>query len=122
MPEQNYILVADDDQQLGTSLGEQLTAEGYNVIVTSNGEEAIHIIKEKRIDLAIIDIKMPKIDGFEVLRFVRKDFPGVKIIMLTAYADIRNISKCKELGAHDVIEKPYDVNDLFDSIHFVTAK
>ena len=122
MSDTSHILVADDDENLRTTLAEQLRAENYQVTVVSGGEEAIKIIQKEQIDVAVLDIKMPKVDGFQVLQLIRKSFPHIKTIMLTAYADMKNILKCKELGADDVIQKPYDLGDLFDSIRFVTKK
>ena len=122
MSNTSHILVADDDENLRTTLAEQLRAENYEVTVVSGGEEAIKIIQKEQIDVAVLDIKMPKVDGFQVLQLIRKSFPHIKAIMLTAYADMKNIQKCKELGADDVIQKPYDLGDLFDSIRFVTKK
>ena len=122
MSDQISILVADDDEQLRSMLNEQLVTEGYHVSTASDGEQALNLINHGKFNVAVLDIKMPKVTGFEVLEFIKKNFPEIRIIMLTAYADIRNINKCKELGAHDVIEKPYDIGDLFDSIRFVTKK
>ena len=122
MSDQSHVLVADDDDNLRTTLAEQLRMEDYQVTVVSGGEEAIEIIQKEQIDVAVLDIKMPKVDGFQVLQLIRKSFPHIKTIMLTAYADMKNIQKCKELGADDVIQKPYDLGDLFDSIRFVTKK
>ena len=117
-----HILVADDDEQLRTALEEQLIAEGYEVTLAIDGSEAIDIMKRKEVDVAVIDVKMPKMNGFQVLEFIKKNFPKIKTIILTAYADIESIKRCKDFGADDVIEKPYDLGDLFDSIHFVTKK
>ena len=122
MQKQNHILVVDDDEQLRTTLCEQLLSEGYTVTMADDGEKALATIKEKNVDVAVVDVKMPKVNGFEVLEFVKKNYPNIKIIMLTAYADLRNVNKCKELGADDVIEKPYDIGDLFDSIHYVSKR
>ena len=122
MSTQTHVLVVDDDDELRTTLAEQLLGEGYTITLAEDGERAINTIKEKNVDVAVVDVKMPKVNGFEVLEFVKKNYPKVKVIMLTAYADIRNVNKCKELGADDVIEKPYDIGDLFDSIRFVSKR
>jgi CheY-like chemotaxis protein len=70
----------------------------------------------------VLDLKMPKRDGFEVLAFTKRFYPNTKIIVLTAYVDLQNVSKCRELGADDVIQKPYELGDLFDAIDYVLKK
>ena len=116
------ILVADDDPVLLQTLSEQLTSETHSVTAASNGEQTISFLKKQQFDIAIIDIKMPKPDGFDVLKFIKENYPPLKVIMLTAYADLTNAMKCEKLGADEVIEKPYDVGEVFDAIHYLMKK
>ncbi len=122
MPEQIPILIADDDNDLRTSLNEELQKEGYQITTASNGKEALALLQKSKFDVAILDIKMPKVDGFEVLKSVKKEHPQTKVIMLTAYADLKNANMCKSLGADDVVEKPFEYGDLFSSIEYVLKK
>lgn len=122
MPEQIPILIADDDNDLRTSLNEELQKEGYQISTASNGKEALALLQSNKFDVAILDIKMPKVDGFEVLKSVKKEHPKMKVIMLTAYADLKNANLCKSLGADDVVEKPFEYGDLFSSIEYVLKK
>ena len=115
--EQKYnILSADDDEALVNLLSRELLDEGYNVSVAYDGAQAITLSKEKKFDIAILDIKMPKKDGLEVLKFVKENSPSTKVIMLTAYADVANALAAKKLGAEDFLEKPYDLGELLSTI------
>jgi DNA-binding response OmpR family regulator len=116
------ILVADDDKDILSTLNEHLSREGYDVSAVSDGEAAAGLIMNNTFEVVVLDIKMPKLNGFEVLKFVKKSSPATKVIMLTAYADLKNVEECRKLGADDVIEKPYDLGDLFSSIEFLLGR
>jgi DNA-binding NtrC family response regulator len=115
------ILVVDDEEALRTVLSSELSSEGYNVETASDGDEAITILGGKPFDLVLLDIKMPRVDGFEVLKFIKKNSPQVKVIMLTAFADLKNAIESKKLGAEDFISKPYDLVDLLTTIERVLS-
>lgn len=116
------ILVVDDEEALRTVLSSELASEGYQVESAGDGDEAISIIEKKQYDLVLLDIKMPKVDGFEVLKFIKKSFPAIKVIMLTAFADLKNAIESKKLGAEDFISKPYDLVDLLTTIERVLSE
>jgi DNA-binding NtrC family response regulator len=116
------ILVVDDEEALRTVLSSELSSEGYNVETASDGDEAITILGGKPFDLVLLDIKMPRVDGFEVLKFIKKNSPQVKVIMLTAFADLKNAIESKKLGAEDFISKPYDLVDLLTTIERVLSE
>ncbi|MBA4313271.1 MAG: hypothetical protein C0417_11655 [Chlorobiaceae bacterium] len=112
----NKILIVDDDQQLRQILAAQLTDYGYDVREAASGSEAIPLTYGIEFKLIILDLKMPYIDGFEFLKFVKGTFPNTKVIVLSAYADLINFYKCKDLGADEFIGKPYDTGNLFYTI------
>jgi DNA-binding NtrC family response regulator len=116
------ILVVDDEEALRTVLSSELSSEGYNVETASDGDEAITILQGKQFDLVLLDIKMPRVDGFEVLKFIKKNSPQIKVIMLTAFADLKNAIESKKLGAEDFISKPYDLVDLLTTIERVLSE
>ena len=122
MAETPNILIADDDPILRETLHGHLSDQGYDVIAAADGEKALAHLKGKRFHLVIIDIKMPKVDGFQLLEYVKENLPSTKAIMLTGYADLKNVEKCRKLGADDVIAKPYDLGDLLDAISLVMKK
>lgn len=119
MAGKNRILVVDDEDALRTVLTSELEGEGYQVASAVDGEEAIKILGTQVFDLILLDIKMPKVDGFEVLKFVKQTQPKTKVIMLTGFADLKNAIESKKLGAEDFVSKPYDLVDLLTTVERV---
>ncbi len=117
MAEKSRVLVVDDEEALRYLLSTELVAEGYEVETAGDGDEAIEAIKKKDYDVVLLDIKMPRVDGFEVLRFIKQNKPEIKVIMLTAYADVKNAIEALKLGASDFVSKPYDLEDILTSIN-----
>jgi DNA-binding NtrC family response regulator len=122
MPEKNRILVVDDEEALRTVLSTELSSEGYEVSAAADGNEAIDLVKDNNYDLVLLDIKMPNVDGFEVLKFVKGTKPDIKVIMLTGFADLKNAIESKRLGAEDFVSKPYDLVDLLTTIERVLGE
>lgn len=116
------ILVVDDEDALRTVLSSELAGEGYDVETASDGDEAITVVQAKPFDLVLLDIKMPKVDGFEVLKFLKSKYPNIKVIMLTGFADLKNAIESKKLGAEDFVSKPYDLVDLLTTIERVVSE
>ncbi len=110
------ILITDDEAGLRESLRDLLTIEGYDVTVTTNGVEAINKLQTDQFDVALLDIKMPKIDGFEVLRYIQQNCPFTQPIMLTGLVEIKLAVEAIQLGAYDYITKPYSSDDLLKVI------
>ncbi len=106
------ILVADDNQELCAILLHDLTTAGYDAITVSDGEEAMACLKQTPFDLAILDIKMPKADGLAVLKFAKEILPKIKVIMLTAYGDLKHLMESHKHRADAFLSKPYDLDEL----------
>jgi two-component system, NtrC family, response regulator AtoC len=115
-PNGEKILIADDEIGLRDSLRDLLEVEGYSVTATSNGIEAINKLQTEQFDIALLDIRMPKIDGFEVLRYVQQNCPFTQPIMLTGLIDVKLAVEAIRLGAYDYITKPYSSDDLLKVI------
>lgn len=122
MADKSRILVVDDEEALRTVLSSELTGAGYEVSSAADGDEAISIVQNKKFELILLDIKMPKVDGFEVLKFVKSNYPAIKIIMLTGFADLKNAIESKKQGAEDFVSKPYDLVDLLTTIERVLSE
>jgi two-component system response regulator AtoC len=116
MNDKPRILVVEDDDELRKSLVAQLSNEGYDVREASSGNTAIPIAYGTALNLILLDLNMPYINGIEFLKFMRGTFPGTKIIVLTAYAEPETITDCKNLGAEEVILKPYDIENMLSTI------
>jgi len=108
--EQANILLVDDEKDICKALNFLLTKEGYAVKETYNGEQAIALIKQENFDIVMTDIKMEKMDGFEVLKQVQTISPETSVVMMTAFASVVSAVEAMRAGAADYITKPF-IND-----------
>jgi DNA-binding NtrC family response regulator len=122
MGEKKKILVVDDEESLRTVLSTELLSEGYEVGTAADGDEAITEMGKTAFDLILLDIKMPRMNGFEVLKHVKDKHPRTRVIMLTGFADLKNAIESKKLGAEDFVSKPYDLVDLLTTIERVMSE
>jgi two-component system OmpR family response regulator len=122
MPPKAQILVAEDNDQIRESLIRLLSREEFEVSGAANGNEAIPLIYGREFQIVVLDLKMPYIDGFEVLKFIKSTFPQTKVIILTASRDVKSIEQCRALGADQVIGKPYDLESLLETIEGMLEK
>lgn len=122
MAEKRRILVVDDEDALRTVLSAELNSEGYEVGTAADGMEALDELQKGTYDLVLLDIKMPNMNGFEVLKVIKERHAGTKVIMLTGFADLKNAIESKKLGAEDFVSKPYDLVDLLTTIDRVMSE
>jgi DNA-binding NtrC family response regulator len=122
MAKKSSILVVDDEDALRTVLTNELTNEGYEVRNAADGDEALTELQKVEYDLVLLDIKMPRVNGFEVLKFIKDQQPKTKVVMLTGFADLKNAIESKKLGADDFVSKPYDLVDLLTTIERVLTE
>ncbi|MFQ5455022.1 MAG: sigma-54-dependent transcriptional regulator [Nitrospirota bacterium] len=106
------ILVIEDKESMAKMLSQSLTMEGYNVITAADGREGILKVKEKRIDIVITDLKLPKKSGLDVLNFVKRHNSMIPVILITAYGTIETAVKAVKEGAYDFITKPFEPDHL----------
>ena len=106
------ILVVDDEEAIRVSLAGALADEGYAVLEAATGEEAITLVRRKRPDLMLLDMKLPKTSGLEVLKQARKIQDDIVVIIMTAHADVANAVKCMRQGAYDYVDKPFSLDAL----------
>jgi two-component system response regulator PilR (NtrC family) len=116
MTARKSILIADDEAEVRNLLCLLLEDQGYNVTTAADGDDAIAQLERRPFDLLLLDIKMPHLSGFDVLKHVREKHPQSKVIMLTAFAELANAMESKYLGADDFIGKPYDPNEVLMAI------
>ncbi|MBQ9440002.1 MAG: sigma-54-dependent Fis family transcriptional regulator [Paludibacteraceae bacterium] len=110
------ILVIDDERSIRSTLADILSFEKYKVDVASDGREGLNAITSGKFDLVLCDIKMPEIDGMEVLRQVVASERDIPVVMISGHADIKSAVECIKFGAFDFIEKPIDLNRLLITV------
>jgi OmpR family response regulator RpaB len=115
------ILVVDDEASIRRILETRLAMVGYLVVTAANGEEALDIFRDQVPDLVILDVMMPKLDGFSVCQALRKE-SGVPIIMLTGMADVTDRITGLELGADDYMVKPFSPKELESRIRCILRR
>jgi response regulator RpfG family c-di-GMP phosphodiesterase len=103
------ILIVDDEVATCEVLARRLSKEGYSCLIAHNGKEALHHFYKENISLMIADIKMPEMDGLELLKKVKTLGPQMMVIMMTGYAEVDTVVKALHLGAYDFILKPFDL-------------
>ncbi len=106
------VLVVDDEQSMRNMLAIALKQEGYEVVTAEDGEAARREIEASSVDLIVSDIRMPGLDGIEVLRFAREHTPGTEVILVTAHASTASAVEALRLGAYDYVTKPFDIDEL----------
>ncbi|MGE5412268.1 MAG: response regulator [Clostridiales bacterium] len=117
------ILIVDDDVNLCTILREELTEIGYNANSVNSADAVFEFLSSGRqVDLILLDLKMPVRDGFYVLETLRAKKMNIKVIVLTAYADVKSAIDSAKMGASDFISKPYDFDELLITIRKVLQK
>ncbi len=118
MPKKYNLLIVDDEESLRTILETELAeTEEFAVDTASDGGQAINQIQAKVYDVVLLDIRMPRVSGLEVLKFIQEYSPTTQVIILTNYADVKTAIQTIKLGAYDFLAKPYDIDELFNTIH-----
>ncbi len=106
------ILVVDDQYGIRLLLKEVFSKENLTIFQASNGKQALEIIRTEKPDLILLDMKMPGMDGLELLRRLRKIDSSVKVIMMTAYGELDMVDEASRLGALTHFTKPFDIEEL----------
>ena len=101
------VLVVDDEQFIRELLARSIKREGYLVSEAGDGREALEILRDNHIDIVISDIKMPNMDGWQLLEEIKKEYPDVSVILITAYAGDHTPEHAIEAGADYFITKPF---------------
>lgn len=106
------ILIVDDEPGFREMLRTILAPQGYSTVTAANGVEAINAVQNFFFDLVLLDVKMPNVDGMEVLHFIRENYIDTQVIMLTGVDDVRIAVECMKLGAFHYLTKPYSADEL----------
>ena len=117
----NKILIVEDEANIADSIKLNLEAEGYNVEYTTDGQMGLHYARTLKPDLIILDIMLPKLDGFEVNKIIQKEL-SIPVIFLTAKSDEISTVLGLELGADDYISKPFSMRELVSRVKAVLRR
>jgi DNA-binding response OmpR family regulator len=118
------VLVADDDPDIRSLVALRLERSGYDVVAASDGEQALAAALEQDPDLALIDVMMPKLDGYEVTERLRQleATRHLPVILLTARVQESDIARGVEAGADDYVKKPFSTSELRDRVQAVLGR
>jgi DNA-binding NtrC family response regulator len=106
------VLLVDDEEEFVKALSERLQMRDLNSELALDGEQAMQIVQDQEPDVMVLDLKMPGIDGMEVLRRVRKAYPQVQVIMLTGHGTDKDAEEAERLGAFAYLQKPVNLDLL----------
>ncbi|HIE09534.1 MAG TPA: response regulator [Armatimonadetes bacterium] len=112
------ILVVDDEPEIVRAIRTNLELEGYEVLEAYNGPDALKIARSERPDLVVLDVLMPEMDGWQVLREIRgdKELKDTPVVLLTALSSDRDVDTGWELGAHRYLTKPFEPQRLIEVV------
>jgi len=120
--EKKAILVVDDEKNIRLTLSQSLEPLGISVQTAVNGEEALQKLGEGRIGLVFLDLKLPGMDGMDVLRRIKDDWPTVRVIIITAHGTIESAVEAMKLGAVDFVQKPFSPGEIRDLARMVLER
>lgn len=121
MSNKSKILIVDDEPMIRRILSTRLTMAGYDVVLATDGEEALKVFKQEVPDLIVLDVMMPKLNGLEVCQELRKS-TDIPIIMLTALGDVADRITGLQLGADDYLPKPFSPKELEERINAILRR
>ena len=113
--EEIKILLVDDEKQFVDTLAERLAMRGFSARVAYDGPQALKAVEEPT-DVIVLDLRMPGMDGFEVLRSVKKSNPQMQVIILTGHGGDAEEQTAYRMGAYNFLKKPMDIDELLNSI------
>jgi DNA-binding NtrC family response regulator len=106
------VLLVDDEREFVSTLAERLQMRGFDLEVAFSGEQALEMLENRIPEVMVLDLRMPGIDGLEVLRLVKRKYPRIQVIILTGHGSERDEEAARRLGAFDHLQKPVDISDL----------
>ena len=110
------ILIVDDQLGIRILLNEVLQKEGYDTYQAANGVQALELANKDKLDLVLLDMKIPGMDGIEILKRLKEIDQEIKVIIMTAYGELDMIQEAKDLGALTHFAKPFDIHDIREAV------
>ncbi|EKN62960.1 response regulator with CheY-like receiver, AAA-type ATPase, and DNA-binding domains [Schinkia azotoformans MEV2011] len=106
------LLIVDDQYGIRILLNEVFQKEGYQTFQASNGMQALQIVEQDRPDLVLLDMKIPGMDGIEILKRLKEMDQSIEVFIMTAYGELDMIQQAKDLGARTHFAKPFDIDEI----------
>lgn len=110
------LLIVDDEEQFLNSIKRRLEVRDFNVIAVNRGEKAIEAARENPIDIALVDLKMPGINGEETLKVLKQEHQWMEVVILTGHGSVESAVECTKSGAYEYLQKPCKLEELLDAL------
>jgi DNA-binding NtrC family response regulator len=110
------ILVMEDETTVAKGLEMVLSEAGYQVALAATGHSALHTMFEKRFDLLVADLRLPDMDGLDVIKRVKQNWPDTEVVVITGYSSVNSVVTSMKLGAYDYLAKPFSEDQIKESI------
>ena len=120
--ERKNILIVDDELLIRDLLYDFFSEKNWIVSVSDSGSKALEILKTRRFDLALVDLKMPEIDGIELIKSIKARYPSLPIVIITAFPSCESAVEALRLKIDDYITKPFNINKLFKTVCEILKK
>jgi DNA-binding NtrC family response regulator len=118
-----FVMLVDDEPAFVETMTKRLEKRKLKVIAALSGDEALETLsKNRNLDVIILDVKMPGKDGIETLKDIKKQYPLVEVVMLTAHATVESAIEGMKLGAYDYLMKPCEIDQLMEKVEAATQK
>ena len=114
MSENIRLLIVDDEVRFLKTLKERLELRGFDVTAVTSGERAIETAREAAFDVALLDLKMPGMDGDEVLKVLKREHPLIEVVILTGHGSVESAVDCTRAGSHSYLQKPCELEELME--------
>jgi len=106
------IMVVDDEEEFAATLVERLEMRRFSTLLANNGDDAVGVIEKEKPAVVVLDVLMPGTSGIDVLRWIKRKYPEIQVILLTGHGSTRDGIRGMQLGAFDYLMKPVDIDDL----------
>ena len=110
------LLIVDDEEQFLESIAKRLEMREFDVTTANRGEKAVEITRDNKFDLALVDLKMPGMDGKKLLEILKKEHKFLEVIILTGHGSVDSAVDCTKLGAFSYLPKPYELEKLLEKL------
>lgn len=120
MKNQQNVLILDDEEGFRNEIGEYLSDRNFNILKAGLPSEALSILDNNSIDIAVFDIRLPEMDGITLLKKVKEVYPDIEVIMMTGFGEMESVIKALRYGAADYLNKPFKFNEISETIERVT--